>query len=95
MNAWDSPLRTRRLEYGTNREIPQEEFNAHNWYNVTSHSDPEDAHVYVKIEPRIYPPRLHLFDDDGSGYCRHPLDESTACGKDEAWHSEQMTKENE
>jgi hypothetical protein len=28
----------------------------------------------------------HTFDNDGSGYCRHPLDESTVCGKDEAWH---------
>jgi hypothetical protein len=44
------------LEHGTNREIPEEEFRAHVWYNVTSHSDPEDAHVYVRIEP-ISPPK--------------------------------------
>jgi hypothetical protein len=55
MNEWDSPERTRRLEWQTRREIPLDEFRLYLWYDVTSMSDPEDAHVYV---------RVHLEKDD-------------------------------
>jgi hypothetical protein len=48
LNDWDSPYRTRRLEWGTNREIPLDEFNAHQWLDVTSMRDPQDCHVYIK-----------------------------------------------
>jgi hypothetical protein len=48
VNEWDSPLRTRRLDYHTKQKIPDAEWQAWNWYNVTCRNDPQDAHVYIR-----------------------------------------------
>jgi hypothetical protein len=45
---WDSPLRTRRIDYETRKEITSEDWNKYEWYNCTSRSDPPDAHVYAR-----------------------------------------------
>ena len=48
IEPWDSPKRTKRLDYKTRQEIPEEEWRKYVWLDVTSMSDPEDAHVYAK-----------------------------------------------
>lgn len=52
---WDSPGRIRNLEHSTRREIPAAEFASSNWYNATSSDDPDDCHVWIKVEDGFRP----------------------------------------